>query len=180
MTEKHSLQTVQSRLFFRAAKESTYANDCSFIKMLEKLRGFIETNRLYIPSKVTIVREGEGGVKATLKKLVSMPIKQPPFRKRKGSCVPFTSFNKSSVSLVKNPSVSTLKQLRSYPSCAQFKPNITLTPQSTSSPMLGDSNLTFQASCDQWGNQENPDSSISITSMQLITAPQKTRPKLIQ
>lgn len=75
MTEKHSLQTVQSRLFFGAAKESTYANDCSFIKILEKLRRFIETNRIYIPSKVAIVRESEGTAKATIKKLVSMPVK---------------------------------------------------------------------------------------------------------
>lgn len=58
MTEKHSLQTMQSRNFFGAAKESTYANDCSFIKMLEKLNDFISTNKIYIPSKATIVKAG--------------------------------------------------------------------------------------------------------------------------
>ena len=59
MTEKHSLQTMQSRNFFGAAKESTYANDCSFIKMLEKLNEFISTNRIYIPSKATVAKMGE-------------------------------------------------------------------------------------------------------------------------
>lgn len=58
MTEKHSFQTMQSRNFFGAAKESTYANDCSFIKMLEKLNDFIGSNRIYIPSKATVVKAG--------------------------------------------------------------------------------------------------------------------------
>jgi hypothetical protein len=179
MTEKHSLQTVQSRLFFGAAKDSTYANDCSFIKMLEKLRGFIEANRIYIPSKVSMVREGEGSaVKATLRKLVSLPVKEPPFRNRKESCQPFSSYSKSSVSLVKQHSTAAL-HLRSYPSCAELKKNQSITPQSPSSPMIGDRNLTFQGSCDRWGNEFNADS--SITSMQLISnSPQKPKPRLLQ
>lgn len=50
---------MQSRSFFGAAKESTYANDCSFIKILEKLNEFISTNRIYIPSKATAIKVGE-------------------------------------------------------------------------------------------------------------------------
>lgn len=178
MTEKHSLQTVQSRLFFGAAKDSTYANDCSFIKMLEKLRSFIEVNRIYIPSKVSIVREGEGSVvKATLNKLVSLSVKEPPFKIRKESCQPF-SYSKSSVGLIKQHSTTAL-QLRSYPSCVELKKNQSFTPQSPSSPMLGDRNLTFQGSCDHWGNELYHDS--SITSMQLINiSPRNTKPSLIQ
>jgi hypothetical protein len=92
MTENYLLKTVQPRLFFGAAKDSTYANDCSFIKMLEKLKGFIEANRTYIPIKVTIVWEREESVvKETLRKLVSLPIKEPPFWRRKESCQPFSS-----------------------------------------------------------------------------------------
>jgi hypothetical protein len=82
---------VQSRLFFGAAKESTYANDCSFIKMLEKLKGFIDVNRIYIPSKVNIVtqRKDDGlkgsSVKTNLKRIVNqgLPVKEGFFKKRK-------------------------------------------------------------------------------------------------
>ena len=111
---------MQSRLFFGAAKESTYANDCSFIKMLEKLKNFIDTNRIYIPSKVSILKEGETNLNPKLgtKKLVSVPMRAAPFRKRKESCQPFSTYSKSSVNL---------NMMRSYPSCTELKrPNLNI------------------------------------------------------
>jgi hypothetical protein len=60
--------------------------------MLEKLKGFIDVNRIYIPSKVNIVTQRKDGnglkgssVKTNLKRIVNqgLPVKEGFFKKRK-------------------------------------------------------------------------------------------------
>lgn len=52
MAEKHCICTSQSKLFFNDIKESTYGN-CCFVKILDKIKDFAQTNKILQINKVT-------------------------------------------------------------------------------------------------------------------------------
>ncbi len=54
MTENHSVASSQSKAFFSFLKEYASTNNCTFLKVLEKIHNFVTKNKIYQVSRVII------------------------------------------------------------------------------------------------------------------------------
>jgi hypothetical protein len=54
IAENHCQTTTLSKLFFTNIKEFTYSKDCTFIRMLEKIKDFMTTNKIFPVNKLSL------------------------------------------------------------------------------------------------------------------------------
>ena len=57
LAEKHCTSTSLSKAFFNELKEFTYNKECSFIRVLEKVKEFLALNKIFQPNRVTLNNE---------------------------------------------------------------------------------------------------------------------------
>jgi hypothetical protein len=57
IAERHCVAGPLSKIFFNELKECTYGNDCSFIKILERIKDFTTANKIFGVNKVTVPSE---------------------------------------------------------------------------------------------------------------------------